>query len=95
MNEVLDRVCALMKEDLDRFVLLSGSMTLRWRNTAQWARNTLYALGCVHGDTSHGMWRLRRRDRRGWNNANSSEAGFPLSVFLVWNRLCITHPIGG
>ena len=50
----MDRVYELMKDqlnDYDHTVLPSDGATPRWRNTAQWARNTLREEGLIHDDT--------------------------------------------
>jgi len=60
MNEVLDRVEALVKPTLkavdhDR---LASTDTIRWRNTAQWARQTLVDDGFMRTDSPHGTWQI-------------------------------------
>ena len=39
--------------DLDTF---ADGKTIRWRNTAQWARNTLREEGLIRDDTPRGIW---------------------------------------
>lgn len=66
VNDVLDRVYARVKDQLndqDHSVLPSDSLTPRWRNTAQWARNTLREQGLVRGDTPRGVWTITDHGR--------------------------------
>lgn len=59
VNTVLDRVYVKMKTQLnehDRSPLASDSVTPRWRNTAQWARNALREQGLIHSDAPRGVW---------------------------------------
>ena len=38
---------------------LRSGRDIRWRNTAQWARNTLvHKRGLLKGDSPHGIWEL-------------------------------------
>jgi restriction system protein len=57
--DVLDRVGKAMARELnavDRGQLGRGE--LRWRNTAQWARNELVKQGYLKRNSPHGTWEL-------------------------------------
>jgi restriction system protein len=49
--------------DYDHTVLLSDGATPRWRNTAQWARNTLREDGLIRDDTPRSIWEIAERGR--------------------------------
>jgi hypothetical protein len=62
--EVLDRVGRLMAGDLnehDRAALKSGG--IRWRTTAQWARNQLREQGLLAAGSRRGMWEITEQGR--------------------------------
>lgn len=62
---VLDRVQAMMADQLnahDRDVLTDGK-TVRWVNTAQWARNVLREEGLLRDDTPRGVWGISEQGR--------------------------------
>ena len=65
--DVLARVHELMKADLrdvDHEPLASNADLPRWRNTAQWARNTMAREGLLKGDAPRGVWELSDAGRR-------------------------------
>jgi len=67
MKRVLDRVAELMKTELkpvDYQSLPSDPDLIRWRNTAQWARNTLVKRGLLKGDSPHGTWEITAEGRK-------------------------------
>ena len=67
MNDVLERVEQSMREVLrqvDYEPLASGTEMLRWRNTAQWARNTMVEEGLLKLDSPRGMWEITEAGRR-------------------------------
>jgi len=63
----LDRVGEIMKgtsNEFDHEPLASGSNTMRWRNTAQWARNSMCREGLMKADSPHGVWEISDEGRR-------------------------------
>ena len=59
--EVLERVGRLMKpilKDVDYQPLASGPDNPRWRNAAQWARNSMVNEGLLKGDSPRGVWEI-------------------------------------
>jgi len=61
MADVLDKVLALMKpvlKDVDFQPLASDPETPRWRNAAQWARNTMVQDGLIKSDSPRGTWEM-------------------------------------
>ena len=71
MREVLDRVEAKMKDVLntyDREPLPSNPRSVRWRNTAQWCRNTLVREGLMKSDSPYGVWEISEAGRRWLEN---------------------------
>ncbi|GBC77825.1 hypothetical protein HRbin08_01307 [bacterium HR08] len=66
MSEVLDRVEKKMEGRLtphDYKPLPSDPKTIRWRNTAQWCRNTLVREGLMKGDSPRGVWEISEEGR--------------------------------
>lgn len=64
--EVLDRVGELMRgqlRDVD-FEPLSSSGSPRWRNSAQWCRNTMVNEGLMKESTQRGVWEISAAGRR-------------------------------
>jgi len=60
--DVLDRVQKGMDgklNDVDRQMLSTG--TVRWRNTAQWARNELVQDGLLKKSSPRGVWELTQK----------------------------------
>ncbi len=63
MSEVLDLVEEKMKEKLTKYdyePLPSTPKSVRWKNTAQWCRNTLVREGILKNDSPHGIWELKQ-----------------------------------
>lgn len=61
MQQVLDRVGAAMKNhfrEVDHQSLKSDPGCPRWRNTAQWARNTMVTDGLLKKNSRHGVWEI-------------------------------------
>lgn len=61
LNDVLELVYDMMRNqlnDYDKSALPSDGMTPRWRNTAQWARNTLRQQGLLKNDSPRGIWEI-------------------------------------
>jgi hypothetical protein len=58
----------MMKHQLNEYdhqLLPSDNSTMRWRNTAQWARNTLRSEGLLRSDSPRGTWEISD-DGRAW-----------------------------
>jgi restriction system protein len=67
MNDVVERVEQSMRgvlRQVDYEPLASGTEMLRWRNTAQWARNTMVEEGLLKLDSPRGMWEITEAGRR-------------------------------
>jgi len=66
MDLVLERVQALMGDQLNAHDLdtLADGKTIRWRNAAQWARNTLREEGLIRDDTPRGVWGISDAGRK-------------------------------
>jgi restriction system protein len=82
MNKVLDKVhpkVAALLKPVDLQPLASGPKTnLRWRNTAQWARNTLKEHGYLKSDSPHGVWEVTTAGRNWLQKARSAPG--PISL---------------
>jgi hypothetical protein len=66
VSEVLDRVGQIMKpvlRDVDCQPLNSDPDIPRWRNAAQWARNTMRQDGLIKEDSPHGTWAISDKGR--------------------------------
>lgn len=66
LNPVLERVREIMQGRLnerDLAPLASDGITPRWRNTAQWARNSLRAEGLIRDDTPRSVWEISEKGR--------------------------------
>lgn len=64
--EVLDRVGEKMKGTLrqwDYEPLSSSPDNLRWRNAAQWARNSMVNEGLLKNDSPRGVWEISDKGR--------------------------------
>jgi hypothetical protein len=64
--EVLERVGKLMKpvlKKVDFGPLASGPDNPRWRNAAQWARNSMIRDGLLKGDSPRGIWEISDKGR--------------------------------
>jgi len=61
MQAVLEKVYETMKpilKDVDHQPLASDPDMPRWRNSAQWARNTMRQEGLIKDDSPHGTWEI-------------------------------------
>ena len=59
--EVLDKVYARMKDQLNEYdhqLLNSEPHDPRWRNSAQWCRNTMRIEGLIVEGSPHGVWEI-------------------------------------
>ncbi len=66
MGQVLDRVHQLMQEvlrDVDHQPLASDPGMPRWRNAAQWARNSMVKEGLLKADSPRGIWEITPQGR--------------------------------
>lgn len=64
MQAVLERVHKAMKKTLkevDYQPLASEPDMPRWRNSAQWARNTMRQEGFIKDDSPHGTWEISQK----------------------------------
>ena len=64
--DVLDRVGAMMGDqlnDYDREPLPSTPSAIRWRNNAQWARNSMVGEGLLASDSPRGIWEITQKGR--------------------------------
>jgi len=66
MGEVLVRVEQLMRDTLKPvdYESLKSSSDPRWRNTGQWARNTMVEHGLLRSDSPWGFWEITDAGRR-------------------------------
>lgn len=65
--DVLEKVKQIMKpvlKDVDYQPLASGPDNPRWRNTAQWARNSMIKEGLLKADSPRGVWEITDAGRR-------------------------------
>lgn len=65
--DVLEQVKKIMKpvlKDVDYEPLASGPDNPRWRNTAQWARNSMIKEGLLKSDSRRGIWEISEAGRR-------------------------------
>lgn len=61
VGEILDRVGEAMKpvlKDIDYDPLASSPDNPRWRNAAQWARNSMVKEGLLKADSPRGIWEI-------------------------------------
>ncbi len=73
IGKVLELVGEKMKAVLtayDREPLPSDRKSIRWRNTAQWCRNTLVREGLMKSDSPHGIWEISDSGRKALRNEN-------------------------
>ena len=64
--DVLDRIGRVMKlvlKDVDHDPLASDPSNPRWRNTAQWARNSMVHEGLLRADSPRGVWQITELGR--------------------------------
>ncbi|MEW6526392.1 MAG: winged helix-turn-helix domain-containing protein [Spirochaetota bacterium] len=67
LSEVLDLVGTKMRSKLTRYdhePLPSDPKSIRWRNTAQWCRNTLVREGLMKSDSPHGIWEITEAGKK-------------------------------
>lgn len=65
IKKVVDKVGEKMKDNLNNYdwqQLKTGE--IRWRNTAEWARNTLKNRGLLKSDSPRGIWEISEKGRR-------------------------------
>lgn len=70
--DVLDRVLEMMKPRLrpvDFEPLASGPDNPRWRNAAQWARNSMVNEGLLKRDSPRGVWEITEAGKQRLNEA--------------------------
>ncbi len=66
VGQMLDRVERKMGNalnDYDRQPLPSEPHTIRWRNSAQWCRNTMVQEGLLKSDSPRGIWEISDRGK--------------------------------
>jgi hypothetical protein len=66
IGPVLERVGQIMKpvlKDVDYQPLASDPDNLRWRNAAQWARNSMVREGLLKADSPRGLWEITDKGR--------------------------------
>jgi hypothetical protein len=71
IGKVLDLVGEKMKAVLTKYdlePLPSDPKSIRWRNTAQWCRNTLVREGLMKSDSPHGIWEISDSGRQRLRN---------------------------
>jgi hypothetical protein len=67
MSQVLDRVLQAMRgvlKDVDYEPLASDPDRPRWKNAAQWARNSMVKEGLMRSNSPHGVWEISDAGRR-------------------------------
>lgn len=67
VSNVLEKVEQMMKgtlKDVDYEPLASDPDLPRWRNTAQWARNSMVKEGLLKNDSPRGTWEMSDEGRR-------------------------------
>ena len=67
VKDVLDRVGEIMKpvlKDVDYEPLTSSPDHLRWRNAAQWARQSMIYDGLLKSDSPRGIWEVSEKGRK-------------------------------
>ena len=76
--EVLNRVGDKMKpvlKDVDFAPLASNPENPRWRNAAQWARNSMVNEGLLKNDSPHGVWEISDKGRAMLKDHQTSRGG--------------------
>jgi hypothetical protein len=67
MGQILDRVGQVMRSvlrDVDYQPLASDPELPRWRNSAQWARNSMVQEGLLKNDSPRGIWEISDAGQR-------------------------------
>ncbi|SFV30231.1 winged helix-turn-helix domain-containing protein [Thermoflavifilum thermophilum] len=75
IGEVLEFVEKKMSAKLtkyDREPLPSDPKSIRWRNTAQWCRNTLVREGLLKNDSPYGVWEISEAGKK-WLQHKSAQ----------------------
>lgn len=75
LPDVLDLVEAKMGGVLkphDYEPLPSQPRSIRWRNTAQWCRNTLVREGLMKSDSPYGIWEISEQGRKALSSGQDS-----------------------
>lgn len=70
---MLDRVGQIMTgvlKDVDYQPLASSPDNLRWRNAAQWARNSMVQEGLLKADSPRGVWEITDKGREMLKDTN-------------------------
>lgn len=78
MRTVLDRVQQLMNnllKDVDFEPLASDPDMPRWRNAAQWARNSMVKEGFLRADSPRGVWAISDQGRKYLADQGGGRAG--------------------
>lgn len=79
MADILDEVHERMRDRLNKYdlePLSSDPAQLRWRNTAQWARNWLREQGYIRDDSPAGVWAISdpgRAQLEKWRKGQAAE----------------------
>jgi len=65
VNEILEKVYEKTKDKLNQIdlELLPSGNDYRWRNTAQWARNTMVNEGLLKKDSPRGIWEITEKGK--------------------------------
>ncbi len=63
MSQVLELVEKKMKDRLNEYdyQILPSNNTIRWKNTAQWCRNTMVQEGLLKSDSPRGIWEITEK----------------------------------
>ena len=72
--DVLDRIGQIMKgvlKDVDYQPLASSPDNLRWRNAAQWARNSMVQDGLLKANSPRGVWEISDKGQEMLKKGNS------------------------
>lgn len=67
ISDVLDAVYKKVKSSLNKYDLqpiTSDPQCIRWRNTAQWCRNTMVKEGLLRSDSPRGIWALSEEGKK-------------------------------
>lgn len=78
IQEIIDIIERMMKDTLgevDYQTLSSDVDTVRWRNTAQWARNELVRTGLVLGSRERGIWEISDAGRERLIDTSEDQSG--------------------
>ena len=72
MSDVLKKVEQSMKEVLKSvdYDQLNSNTDIRWRNTAQFARNTMVRKGLLKSNSPRGRWEITEAGRKSLTNGD-------------------------